>query len=106
MSGASLWGITWQVDAVFSPNEQLVDVLTCTKVMADALGSVMVPSVYGMPQVLMPAVSLRQGGAVCPSVATGTGIREKSAGLPGVRVTWAVVTASVLFFMVRRGRWV
>jgi alpha-amylase len=58
--------ITWQVDA---PNEQLViDVLTCTKVMADALGSVMVPSVYGMPQVLMPVVSLRQGGAVCPTV--------------------------------------
>jgi len=102
----SPWPITWQVDAVFSPNEQLVDVLTCTKVMADALGSVTVPSVYGMPQVLMPAVSLRQGGAVCPGVATGTGIREKSAGLPGVRVTWAVVAASVLFFVLCRGRWI
>jgi len=102
----SPWGITWQVDAVFSPNELLVDVLTCTKVMADAQGSVTVTSVYGMPQVLMPAVSLRQGGAVCPSVAMGTGIRAKSAGLPGVRVTWAVATASVLFFVLCRGRWV
>ena len=94
----SPWGITWQVDFVFSPNELLVDVLTCTKFMADAQGSVTVTSVYGMPQVLMPAVSPRQGGAVCPSAATGTGIRAKSAGLPGVRVTWAVAMASILFF--------
>ena len=27
--------INWKVDAVFHPNEQLVDVLTCAKVMAD-----------------------------------------------------------------------
>ena len=97
-------GVTWQVDAIFSPNELLVDVLTCTKINADAQGSVTVASVYGMPQVLMPAVSLRQGGAVCPSVATG--IRAKSSGLPGVRITWAVVTASALFFVLCRGRWV
>jgi alpha-amylase len=97
-------GVTWRVDPVFSPNEPLVDVLTCTKVMADAQGGVTVASQYGMPQVLMPAASLRQGGTVCPSVATG--IRAKSAGLPGVRVTWAVVTASALFFVLCRGRWV
>jgi alpha-amylase len=96
--------VTWQVDPVFSPNELLVDVLTCTRVMADAQGGVTVTSVYGMPQVLMPAVSLRQGGAVCPSVATG--IRAKSAGLPGVRITWAVVTASAIVFVFCRGRWV
>jgi len=46
----SPWGITWQIDAVFSPNELLVDVLTCTKVMADAQGSVTVTSMYGMPR--------------------------------------------------------
>ncbi|KAI9463807.1 glycoside hydrolase family 13 protein [Russula earlei] len=94
-------GITWQVDAVFPPKELLVDVLTCTEVMADSQGGVTVPSVYGMPQVLMPARSLRQGGAVCPSVATG--IRAKSAGLPEVRVTWAVIMASILFFVLCRG---
>ena len=102
----SPWGITWQIDAVFSPNELLVDVPTCTKVIADVQGSVTVTSVYGIPQVLMPAVSLRQGGAVCPSVATGTRIRAKSAGLPGVRVTRAVVMASILIFVACRGRWV
>jgi len=100
----SVQSITWQIDAVFQPNEPLVDVLTCTKGFADAHGGVAVPSAYGMPQVLMPAQSLRQGGAVCPSVATG--IRAKSAGLPGVRITWAVVMASTLFFVLCRGRWV
>ena len=54
-------GMTWQVDAVFPPNEPLVDVLTCTRVVADAEGGMMVASVYGMPQVLVPAASLRQG---------------------------------------------
>ena len=78
--GESLQGMTWKVDAVFSPNELLVDVLTCAKIMGDAQGGVTAQSVYGMPQVLMPAVSLRQGGAVCPSVTTG--VRAKSAGRP------------------------
>ena len=41
--------------AVFPPNEPLVDVLTCARVMADAQGGVVVvASVYGMPQVLVP----------------------------------------------------
>jgi alpha-amylase len=97
-------GVNWKVDAVFPPNELLVDVLTCSKVMADGQGGVNVPSAYGMPQVLMPATSLRQGGAVCPNVATG--VRASSAGLPGARVTWGVVMASTLFFALCRGRWV
>jgi alpha-amylase len=108
-------GVNWKVDAVFHANEQLVDVLTCSKVTADAKGGVNVPSAYGMPQVLMPVASLPQGGAVCPSVATGptatgpnaaTSTKAKSAGIPGVRVTWAVVFASTLFFVLGRGRWV
>ena len=97
-------GVNWKVDAIFPPNEPLVDVLTCTKVMADGKGGVNVPGAYGMPQVLMPAAALRQGGPVCPNVATG--ILAKSAGLPGVRVTWAVVIASTLFVVLCRGRWV
>ncbi len=95
-------GLTWHVDAVFKPNEQLVDVLTCTKVLADAQGSVAVPCVYGMPQLLMPAAALRQGGTVCPELATG--ILAKSAGSPEVRVPWAVAVASALFFVLCRGR--
>jgi alpha-amylase len=96
-------GVTWHVDDVFSKNELLVDVLTCTTVLADVQGGVTVPSVYGMPQVLMPAAALRRGGIVCPSIATGT--RAKSAGLAGVRVTWVAIMASAAFFVLYQGRW-
>ncbi|KAI9465024.1 glycoside hydrolase family 13 protein [Lactarius psammicola] len=96
--------LTWHADAVFQPNEPLVDVLTCTKVSADAQGGVTIPCVYGMPQVLMPAAALRQGGKLCPGIAA-TGTLAKSAGLPEVRVTWVVVVASTLFFVLCRGRW-
>ena len=59
-----------------------------------------VASVYGMPQVLMPAASLT-GGAACPSVATGR------ARVYGVRTTWAVVIASAVFRAVYvQGCWV
>jgi len=64
---------------------------------------VSVLGVYGLPQVITPAVPLPQGKAVCPSVATGTGIQGKSAGLPRVGVAWAVVTANVLFSVLYRG---
>jgi alpha-amylase len=100
----STQGVNWKVGGVFHPNEQLVDVLTCAKVIADEHGGVNTSSAHGMPQVLMPIASLRQGGAVCPDVATG--VQAKSAGLPGVRVTWAVVFASTLLFVLGRGRWV
>jgi alpha-amylase len=95
-------GVTWHVDDIFSKNELLVDVLTCTTVLADAQGGVTVPSVNGMPQVLMPAAVLRRGGIVCPSIATGT--RAKSAGSAGVRVTWAAIMASAVFFVLYRSR--
>jgi hypothetical protein len=64
----------------------------------------MVTSVYGMLQVLMPAVSLQQRGTVCLSVTMG--IREKRSGLPGMRTTWVVVTARAVFFILCRGCWV
>ncbi len=60
-----------------------MDVLTCTKVLADAQGSVAFPCVYGMLQLLMPAAALRRGGTVCPELATG--ILAKSAGSPVTR---------------------
>ena len=97
--------VNWKVDAAFRPNEQLVDVLTCAKVTADAQGGVNVPSANGMPQVLMPAASIRKGGTVCPSVATGEQ-GKKSAALPGVHVSWAVVLISMLFFVLSTtGHW-
>lgn len=104
----SPWGITCQVDATFSLNELLVDSLTSIKVVVDTEEGVSVLGVYGLLQVITPAVPLSQGKAVCPtsSVATGTGIQGKSVGLPRVRVAWAVVTADVLFLVLYRGHWV
>ena len=99
----SPWGTIWHVDAVFLLNEPLVDALTCIKVAADTWRSVTVLSVYRPPQVLMPATLLRQGSGVCLSVATRTGIQGKSAGLPRVHVTWAVVTSNALFSVLCRG---
>jgi len=52
---------------------------------------------YRLSRVLAPVVPLLQGSAVYPSVATGTGIQGKSAGLPRVRAAWAVITANALF---------
>jgi hypothetical protein len=54
------------MNAVFHPNKQLVDVLTCAKVMAARMnmGGVNIPSAYGMPQVLrvMPAARVASTG--------------------------------------------
>ncbi|KAI0317669.1 glycoside hydrolase family 13 protein [Amylostereum chailletii] len=62
---------TWEVPGAYAPNEMLVDVLTCSHMMANAQGDVVVPSDYGMPQVLMPASKLPRGGSLCPDMATG-----------------------------------
>jgi len=51
LRGASRASPGRSVDTVFPPNELLVDVLTCTKVMADAQGTMTVTSVYRMPLV-------------------------------------------------------
>lgn len=102
----SPWGITWQVDAVFSPNELLADSLTCIKVIADMQECVTVLGVYRLPWVVTPAVLLLQRSAVCPSVATGTGIQAKSAGLPRVRAAWTVVMANALCSVLCKGHWV
>ncbi len=81
----------WTVaSAGFSPNEQLVDVLTCSSVTADSNGGITVQGSGGMPQVsgnllhtqlwfvlmllvqvLMPISALSKSGTVCPKVATG-----------------------------------
>jgi len=97
--GARAGGV-WPSRWMWTLNELLVDVPTCTMVMADAQGGVtVVPSMYCVLQVLMSGVMLRQEGVACPSVATGNGIRAKSASLTGVCVIWSVVTAGALFFV-------
>ncbi|KAI0055861.1 alpha-amylase [Artomyces pyxidatus] len=89
--------VTWNVDSVYQPNEELVDVLTCTKVTANGQGGVSVMSLYGMPQVLMPVSSIAQGGAICPALATGTRAKNSGVKLRSVSVAWAGIIASVLF---------
>ncbi|KAA1469760.1 glycoside hydrolase family 13 protein [Dentipellis sp. KUC8613] len=91
--------VVWNVpQAGFQPNEELLDVFTCSKVMADGQGGVNVRSEYGMPQMLMPANAV-QGGDLCPAdpkrrVANMAGNREKM-------LSGAVLFGSVLFFFFR-----
>ncbi|TFY83786.1 hypothetical protein EWM64_g219 [Hericium alpestre] len=93
--------ITWNVkEAGFSPHEDLVDVLTCSKVQADEKGGVKILSMYGMPQVLMPASTMTPGGDLCPGVATGR--REKSMAPSNDRfISGALMFGSALFFILR-----
>ncbi|CAL1697820.1 unnamed protein product [Somion occarium] len=62
----------WNVpNAGYSANQELIDVLTCTKVNADANGGVSIKGSGGNPQVLLPTSALAKGGSVCPDAATG-----------------------------------
>ena len=99
----SPWGITWQVDAVFSPNKLPPGSFTWIKIVADMQEIVTVLGVYRLPRVVTPAVLLLQRSAVCPSVATGTGIQAKSAGLHRVCAAWTVVTANALCSVLCKG---
>ena len=47
-SGSASWTVS---EALFQPNENLVDVLTCDKVQATSQGGVSVQAVTGLPQV-------------------------------------------------------
>ncbi|GBE87192.1 Alpha-amylase A type-3 [Sparassis crispa] len=71
---------TWTVsDTGFKPNEQLVEVLSCSLLSADKKGGVSVHGSGGMPQVIMPRSALNQSGSVCPSLATSSGSQASSA---------------------------
>ncbi|KAI0042477.1 glycoside hydrolase family 13 protein [Auriscalpium vulgare] len=96
--------VTWTVPALYSPNEVLLDILTCSKVTTDAQGGVTVQSMYGMPQVLMPASSISKNGGLCPGAATGT-TREKNVAQRGVRVqssSWMLPVVGALLLEVAR----
>ncbi|KAF8885592.1 glycoside hydrolase family 13 protein [Infundibulicybe gibba] len=84
---ASASGLKWTVPAgTFKANEAIVDVLTCTASTADGSGGASVAVAGGMPQVILPATAMAKGGALCPSVATGTGkTNSNSSSSAGVR---------------------
>ena len=84
----------WSVpNAGFSANEELVDVLSCTKVNADANGGVTVKGSGGNPQVLMPTSTLPKGGTVCPDAAKGS--RSSSARSLAVQVLGSTFAAAL-----------
>jgi len=87
--------VTWSVPtAGFSPNEQLVDVLTCNPVNADDKGGVNVVSLYGMPQVLMPVTTLSKGGTLCPDMAMGRRAANTATDLKVV--SWTLLLVGVV----------
>ena len=56
-SSSPSWTIT---DAIYQPNEELVDILTCNKVNADSKGGVAVKGSGGNPQVRSDLVRNRK----------------------------------------------
>lgn len=70
--------------AGYSANEDLVDVVSCTKVTADSNGGVTTTASGGNPIVLVPASALSKKGSVCQSLATG----NQSSGAAKVATTW------------------
>lgn len=92
----------WKIeDSGYKPNEDLVDVLTCSKISADSAGAVYSESYYGMPQIIMPISVLEKDGNICPELATGTRAQTNNVG--GYRrgqlaLSTAFFGASVMFF--------
>lgn len=79
----------WTVNSAgYQANEDLVDVVSCTKVTADSSGGVSTTASGGAPIVLVPASSLNKTGSVCASLATGTGSSNQSSGAVSVSSTW------------------
>ncbi|OBZ74584.1 Alpha-amylase A type-1/2 [Grifola frondosa] len=63
---------SWSIPAAgYQANEELVDILTCTKINADGNGGVSVQGTSGQPQVIMPTSALSKSGTLCANVATG-----------------------------------
>lgn len=97
-SETAIWNIE---DTGYKPNEDLVDVLTCSKLSADSQGTVYSESYYGMPQLIMPMSVLEKGGPICPELATGTRAQTNDVG--GYRrgqlaLSTVFFGASVMFF--------
>ena len=88
----------WTVaSAGYSANEDLVDVVSCTKITADSSGGVSVTASGGNPMVIVPASSLNKTGSVCADLATGTQSSDAA------RLGWSSAAAALVatFFLVK-----
>ncbi|TRM63224.1 glycoside hydrolase family 13 protein [Schizophyllum amplum] len=84
---------SFSVEGVYDAGETLVDVLTCNAITADDSGKVSASASGGMPQVLIPASSLKSSYGVCA---------DQADGAMGVRVPAlaALVAGTVVAFVV------
>ncbi|GJE95538.1 glycoside hydrolase family 13 protein [Phanerochaete sordida] len=89
----------WSVaSAGYKANEDLVDVVSCTKVTADSNGGVSTTAQSGKPVVLVPASALPKSGSVCQSLATGNGTsttNQSSAAAPRAGLHWTSLAAAL-----------
>ncbi|KAI0691609.1 alpha-amylase [Earliella scabrosa] len=75
--------VTWNVpDAGYRAHQELVDVLTCSTVVADKKGGVLVHSVQGHPQILLPTWALSQTGSLCSNMAVAGGQASSASPRP------------------------
>jgi len=83
-SGSATWTVS---KSGFSPNTELTEVLSCTKVTTDANGGVSAVAVSGLPQVYVASTAVTTGSGLCGNAKpkpTNTG-NNNSGALPGVR---------------------
>ncbi|KAJ3805543.1 alpha-amylase [Lentinula aff. lateritia] len=74
-NGGNSSNATWFIPStagLYSPNETLVDVLTCGSVMTGSDGSLNVVANHGLPKVLMPEEALNSSGSLCGSGSKGS----------------------------------
>ncbi|KAI0365853.1 glycoside hydrolase family 13 protein [Pilatotrama ljubarskyi] len=96
-NGGSSSSPSWSVvDAGFQANEELVDVLTCSKMNADGNGGVTVQGSGGNPQVLMPTSALSKAGTACSNLATGGQASSANSWIGDAANSLPVVAALVL----------
>ncbi|KAJ3859433.1 alpha-amylase [Lentinula novae-zelandiae] len=76
-NGGNSSNATWIIPStagLYSPNETLVDVLTCDSVMMASDGSLNVVATNGLPKVLMPKEALNSSGSFCGSGSQGSSV--------------------------------
>lgn len=74
-SGSATWTVS---KSGFSPNTELTDALSCSKVTTDANGGITATAVNGLPQVYVASTAVTSGSGLCgnarpKSSNTGTG---------------------------------
>ena len=75
-------------------NEDLVDVVSCTKITADSNGGVTATASGGNPMIIVPASSLSKKGSVCTDLATGN--QSSSSNTSGAAsMQWSTVAAAL-----------